>query len=405
MTPLASTPLSVAAPQAPARARGAGGSETPETSFAQALEQGRAGAATADTTRAVTGDAIDTPAAPEADDPQGVNRPHADANEAVETAGSADPAALAWAATAALLASGLPWPPAGLAGLRLSGGGDALHAAAPDDARGPLLSGSILMDAGRTGALAPDSIAAQAASAIPLQSAPPEPVATAPGAPLVTLKAPATPQAGAAVPSTEASLPAALPDAVGAAAPAGGENAGTPIDRIDTQAAFSLPGLAGAPPSSTREAVPVLAPPPGLPTPDLRGQDFSERFGAQLQWMAGQDIGHARIRVSPQELGPVEVMLRLDGDRISADFISAHAETRQALEQGLPRLRDLLGEHGFQLAHADVGSQGSSPQRDEAGTSGAVAGSTGDGGGSEASTEPAGAPPQRVMRGLLDAYA
>lgn len=94
-----------------------------------------------------------------------------------------------------------------------------------------------------------------------------------------------------------------------------------------------------------------------LPAPEVRARDFSDGFGAQLQWMANEQIGHARIRVSPQELGPVEVMLRLDGERISADFVSAHAETRQALEHGLPRLRDLLGEHGFQLAHAGVGQE------------------------------------------------
>lgn len=163
-------------------------------------------------------------------------------------------------------------------------------------------------------------------------------------------------------------------------------------------ATFALP----LPPSAlpTREAAPMLAAP--VPTPDVRSDDFSERFGAQLQWMASEKIGHARIRVSPQQLGPVEVLLRLDGERISADFISSHPETRQALEQGLPRLRDMLGEHGFQLAHAGVGDQSAS--------------SSGGGGGTPTGMELADdatgaqvtqdeAAPVAVSRGLLDAYA
>ncbi|QDW65547.1 flagellar hook-length control protein FliK [Luteimonas granuli] len=135
----------------------------------------------------------------------------------------------------------------------------------------------------------------------------------------------------------------------------------------------------------------------------MRSQDFSERFGAQLQWMADQNIGHARIRVSPQELGPVEVLLRLDGDRISADFISGHAETRQALEQGLPRLRDLLGEHGFQLAHAGVGGDAPASQEHTGRPGGDAFGDAADA--SIAPVSAHDAAPVWVSRGLLDAYA
>lgn len=179
-----------------------------------------------------------------------------------------------------------------------------------------------------------------------------------------------------------------------------GIDAAGPDERAEpASAAFALPPLPS--PAPVRDVAPMLAAP--VPAPDVRADDFSERFGAQLQWMAGQQIGHARIRVSPQELGPVEVLLRLDGERISADFISSHPETRQALEQGLPRLRDLLGEHGFQLAHADVGHHSpSSPDGDAAGT-----GTRADPGlvGGDAPLAADDRAPVRVARGLIDAYA
>ncbi|MGY0632995.1 flagellar hook-length control protein FliK [Luteimonas sp. A478] len=181
-----------------------------------------------------------------------------------------------------------------------------------------------------------------------------------------------------------------------------GAAAGLPIDTAEAGTeVFALPSLPPDPGQATgpRQPAPLLATP--LPTPDLRNADFSERFSAQLQWMAGQNIGHARINISPQDLGPVEVLLHLDGDRISADFISAHADTRQALEQGLPRLRDLLGQHGFQLAHAGVGSE-SSDSSD--GTDNRAAAEGADGTDDPSSTTHVAAP-VRIARGLVDAYA
>lgn len=67
-----------------------------------------------------------------------------------------------------------------------------------------------------------------------------------------------------------------------------------------------------------------------------------------MSWLADQKIGHAHIKVTPNEMGPVEVRLHLDGDKVNASFTAANADTRQALEQSLPRLREMLGQNGFQ---------------------------------------------------------
>ncbi len=90
----------------------------------------------------------------------------------------------------------------------------------------------------------------------------------------------------------------------------------------------------------------------------MLGDDgFDQAIGARLGWLADQKIGHAHIRLSPDDMGPVDVRLQLNGDKVHASFSSPHVDVRQALESSLPRLRELLGEQGFQLAHADVGHQ------------------------------------------------
>jgi flagellar hook-length control protein FliK len=116
--------------------------------------------------------------------------------------------------------------------------------------------------------------------------------------------------------------------------------------------------------------------------------------------MAEQKVGHAHIRISPAELGPVEIRMRLDGERVHADFSSGQAEVRQALESSLPKLREMLASQGFALGQADVGHHGQSRSSDARQTpSGHVAG-TG------AEPEPGDATPRRLaLRGLLDAYA
>lgn len=134
------------------------------------------------------------------------------------------------------------------------------------------------------------------------------------------------------------------------------------------------------------------------PSADLHGGHFDEDIGDAVRWMADQKIGHAHIKVTPNDLGTVEIRLRLDGDRVHADFSSAQAEVRQALENGLPRLRDMLGQHGFQLAHADVGQHHTSPSQGAASPHGESSADT------EALTET----PHTVRmtaRGLVDAYA
>lgn len=139
------------------------------------------------------------------------------------------------------------------------------------------------------------------------------------------------------------------------------------------------------------------------PTPNLHGDNFDDALGARMNWLADQKIGHAHIKLNPADLGPVEVRLHLDGDKVNASFTSAHAEVRQALEHSLPRLRDMLGQHGFQLAHADVGSQ--QHQGNQNGNSSSAGSPALDGiAADEAST--AGIPSAVLRaRGMLDAYA
>ncbi|TQM12368.1 flagellar hook-length control protein FliK [Pseudoxanthomonas sp. 3HH-4] len=135
------------------------------------------------------------------------------------------------------------------------------------------------------------------------------------------------------------------------------------------------------------------------PSADLHGGHFDEDVADAVRWMADQKIGHAHIKVTPNDLGTVEIRLRLEGDRVHADFSSAQADVRQALENSLPKLRDMLGQHGFQLAHADVGQQHAPPSQGGTAPHGEGAADTSDAGPETPRTV------RMTARGLVDAYA
>lgn len=171
-------------------------------------------------------------------------------------------------------------------------------------------------------------------------------------------------------------------------------------------AAFALNGTTA--PSDNGLARTATVNPLTALTPDVNTDQFGETIGTQLTYMANEKISHAHIKVTPNDMGTIEVSLKLDGDRVHADFSSPQADVRQALEQSLPKLREMLGQQGFQLAQADVGhrqqQQAQSSGSQGFGERGGRDGREGFAGNGQADASVPAAV-VRVARGLVDAYA
>ena len=95
----------------------------------------------------------------------------------------------------------------------------------------------------------------------------------------------------------------------------------------------------------------------------LPGSDgWGDALGDRVIMMAGQRVQTADIRLNPADLGPLRVQVSVDDGAVSVSFHAQHALTRDAIEQALPRLRDLLGDNGLALADANVSDQGAPRQ-------------------------------------------
>lgn len=213
-----------------------------------------------------------------------------------------------------------------------------------------------------------------------------------------------------AIPRDAAATTAAASDASAAFALAVVE-AGAPRDGDDARAdglpdidgTTAVGALATSARTSAANAPAAIAAPMTMPAQPDDG--FDDGFGARIAWMAEQKLGHAEIRLNPEHVGRIDVRVQLDGTRVMAEFHSAHADVRQALEASLPRLRDMLGQHGLQLGHADIGQRQSNgdraPQQGQA-THGT--GGTHDDGALAGDSALRSTPILR-SRGLLDEYA
>lgn len=99
---------------------------------------------------------------------------------------------------------------------------------------------------------------------------------------------------------------------------------------------------------------PQLQMPAGMaPTHPGWSQSLSER----VVWSAGQQLQSATIQLDPPELGSLHVKLQVVQDQVSVTFTSPHASVREAVEQSMPRLRELFEQQGLNLGESMVKDQ------------------------------------------------
>ncbi|MFY8134539.1 MAG: flagellar hook-length control protein FliK [Aquimonas sp.] len=183
-----------------------------------------------------------------------------------------------------------------------------------------------------------------------------------PAADFSTVPLPGQPSAGAATTSSLALTPTAAPDAHALSLAGADSEPASSVRRVAGETGFLLPtapdGLERAELTATpRESLASLPPLLAGARLDPTTAQFSVALGQQMQWMANQQVGRAELRLDPEELGPLEIRLEMQGDEIRAEFSSRSAEVRSLLETQVPRLRELLAEQGFSLADAQVGQE------------------------------------------------
>jgi flagellar hook-length control protein FliK len=101
--------------------------------------------------------------------------------------------------------------------------------------------------------------------------------------------------------------------------------------------------------------------------PVLGSADWPGAVAAQVHWLASSGVSSATLTLSPEHLGPIQVYIDQQSSQVNVSFNAAHADTRAALEQALPKLREMFAAGGLALGQATVqqearsGSQSAAP--------------------------------------------
>lgn len=86
---------------------------------------------------------------------------------------------------------------------------------------------------------------------------------------------------------------------------------------------------------------------------------WQQALGQQLSYFSRNNIHNAEIRLHPEELGSLQINLRLNNDQAQLHFVTGNHQVRAALEAAMPHLRTSLAESGINLGESGVGSNAS----------------------------------------------
>lgn len=100
---------------------------------------------------------------------------------------------------------------------------------------------------------------------------------------------------------------------------------------------------------------------------------WNDQVGQKVVYMVGAEDQTASLTLNPPDLGPLQVVLSVSNGQADVTFSAEQLEVRQALENALPRLQEMMSQSGIALGNATVNagmSNGGQAQQDQAAAAG-----------------------------------
>jgi len=139
----------------------------------------------------------------------------------------------------------------------------------------------------------------------------------------------------------------------------------TTLEQVAQQAA--QPGKLAA-----ENAVPLRSYATSIDVP-VGQAEWGDKVMGKLSFLTARNMQVAEIHLTPPDMGPMEVKVRMQNEQANITVHAANPVVREQLEQNSHRLRDMLGEQGVELGQFDVSDQAgqqAGSQDDEAGEGG-----------------------------------
>ncbi len=85
----------------------------------------------------------------------------------------------------------------------------------------------------------------------------------------------------------------------------------------------------------------------------VQDQRWQKAFSQRVVWSVG-NAQSAQLRLNPAELGRIDIQVNIDNDKANVVFTTQQGVVKEAIEQALPRLRDMLAEQGVDLENVEI---------------------------------------------------
>ncbi|MCJ7926507.1 MAG: flagellar hook-length control protein FliK [Pantoea vagans] len=116
--------------------------------------------------------------------------------------------------------------------------------------------------------------------------------------------------------------------------------------------ASSLPAPVTASATSSTPSTPML-------NSQLGSDEWQQALSQQIVMFSRNGQQNAELRLHPEDLGAIQISLKLDNDQAQISLVSSHSHVRSALEAAIPQLRSALAESGINLGESQVSSDSS----------------------------------------------
>ncbi len=116
---------------------------------------------------------------------------------------------------------------------------------------------------------------------------------------------------------------------------------------------------------STAQAKQVSIDPATLQALNIIKSDAAKMLQERVSSMLSINNKEAEIRLDPPEMGSMQIRIRSDAEQAQINFVVQNQQAKEALEQSLPRLRELLMQQGLELGESNISYGDSSAEQNE----------------------------------------
>lgn len=131
-----------------------------------------------------------------------------------------------------------------------------------------------------------------------------------------------------------------------------GSTSDNAISATPFASASSLPAPVTASATSSTPSTPML-------NSQLGSDEWQQALSQQIVMFSRNGQQNAELRLHPEDLGAIQISLKLDNDQAQISLVSSHSHVRSALEAAIPQLRSALAESGINLGESQVSSDSS----------------------------------------------